>query len=297
MTALLTRYNFLLSYKDSTQLEQMNEKDRLSLLEILVSSGPSEKSWRGLLELFASWPISEQKIYALEKTNQQLSSWDDELRNINSAWIYLYDNSGLSPIVTIARSVMINRREEHGNKELIAIVNSTYSGNISNLTIVKSGIYVEGIRALASTSHLKNLRRLTMDGITLGDDAFSLLFGASNLIVLNALQLMDMRISSSRLIDLLNSNLIRSVNRLDLSFDNLDDNVVKELIGSTMWGHLESLNLKGNYLRTDGALLLLNASSSGKLKELNIAQNEIARDSREELLALANKIRVELILD
>jgi hypothetical protein len=41
----------------------------------------------------------------------------------------------------------------------------------------------------------------------------------------------------------------------------------------------------------------LNASSSGKLKELNIAQNEIARDSREELLALANKIRVELILD
>jgi hypothetical protein len=57
------------------------------------------------------------------------------------------------------------------------------------------------------------------------------------------------------------------------------------------------LNLKGNYLRTDGALLLLNASSSGKLKELNIAQNEIARDSREELLALANKIRVELILD
>src|SRR5689334_14203479 len=148
MPTLLTQYNFLRSYANSSQLEHLTNDERFQLLQRIISSGQSESSWRAILELFASWPDSVEKSHALEHADEQLSTWDDSLGTVNSAWIYLYENSHLSSVAVIVRLINISRREQYGNKELKAITTSPFVASLKGLTIYKSEIHSDGINAL-----------------------------------------------------------------------------------------------------------------------------------------------------
>jgi len=260
MTGLLTNFNFLLAYGEEHSLRNMDSKSRRQLLEKIVRAGPSERTWRALLELLASWPEDEAKEQAYDWLRPQLASWGDKIRNVNSAWTFLYgDDDRLTSIAKIVRSVTISHREQFGNKELKSIVNTSDIRDITTLIIQKSDIYIEGARALACSPYLTHLTTLALEGVTLSDEKFDILFSAANLNNLSTLRLKDVGLDTDRVHRLLRSPLIRSVHHLELPHNNLNDETALLLAASLKLKDLRTLDLRGNSIREQTALALMNS--------------------------------------
>lgn len=232
MGALLTNFNFLLAYGDEKALAGLDSEGRFRLLEKIVHSGPSEANWRAMLELLASWPEDEKKSQAYEWLHTKLESWDDRIRQINSAWTFLYNDGQLSSIARVARSVLMSRREQHGNTELKSIVSSPEIRNIKSLTIHKSDIYIGGLRALVDSPYLTNLTTLALEGLTLSDEKFQVLYDARHFNSLTRLRLKDVNLRLDRLQQLLHSSLIATVTDLEIPYNDLDKAAALALVKS-----------------------------------------------------------------
>jgi Leucine Rich repeat len=280
MGGLLTNFNFLLSFSSESALANLDDAGKYKLLKRIIHSGPSENAWRAILELLASWPDNAVKKDGYDLLKRELESWSNDIRSINSSWTILYENHKLSSIAKIVRSVIISRREQYGNRELISIINTPEISEVKTLVVNRSEIYIEGFKAIAASPYLENLTTLALEGLTLSDEKFEILFGATNLTSLKFLRLKDVGLNASRTRILINSLLIGNIKRLELSFNNLDDEAALVLADSFKIKDLEVLDLQTNFIRDKGALALVKAISLENIKELNIAGNDLTENCR-----------------
>lgn len=293
----LMTYNFLLTYEKREELLRMNEEEKALLLEKILRSGPSEQSWRAILELVAAWPDSAFKYSTLQRLDRDLDKWPDSIRHINSAWTYLYDQDKISSLGKIVRSAAINRREQYGNEELVKIINSPGMASLKSLVIYKSEIYLEGLRELINTPNLVNLSTLRLDGLVLSEEKFNVLLSAGNLPSLRTLGLRNMGINTKRMQALVRSPLCKQVTDLDLTSNLVDKEAAGVLVDAPVWMSLKNLNLNSNYLGEEGAMTIVNASLRSGLKELDLGNNEIPKRVIEVIRQLVQGKSMKLVTE
>jgi len=238
----------------------IDDNGRRRLLEKIVGSGPSETHWRELLDVLASWPDNSAKAQSFDWLHRQLESWPDEIKTVNSAWTHIYADDGkLSQVAALIRSVTIAHREQYGNKELLAIVQTPGIRDIQTLVISKSDIYLQGIRELIHSPYLSNLKTLILEGLVFSDEKLETLFSATNLPSLVKLRLKDMGLNTGLVQRLLSSPLIGPVKDLELPYNQLDDQTALILAVSTKVKQLRTLDLTGNFIGEKGRLALTNS--------------------------------------
>jgi hypothetical protein len=263
MTGALKNFNFLLAFADDRTLRDIDDAGRQRLVEAIVRAGPSERAWRALLELLASWPDDAAKEEVFTGLAQSLQNWPDEVLAVNSSWTFLYGEDGrMSSLARIVRSIAITHREQYGNRELKAILATPGIGDLRTLVIHKSEIYIQGIVALVLSPYLSRLTTLALESLVLNEDKFDTLFGATNLGRLAKLRLKDVGLNTLRTQRLLDSALIRPVRQLELPYNELDDATAGILAASPKLQELTSLHLQGNLIHAAGRQVLMEKKSA-----------------------------------
>lgn len=270
----------------------MNDTERMQLLSEILNSGQSELSWKAICELIFVWPENKEKDLAIDFANKHLSSWNDESRHVYSSSIF--SKGQIYSLAKIVRSVIIYKREENGNRELIAICESPFIKDLKYLVVNKSDIYIEGIRSLTTTRFLNNLISVSFESSTLTEDELTFLFSASNLTALSALRFKNAGLTAPRINLLLNSSLIRSVTSLNLSYNNLNDESALIIANCNHLGNLKILDLSNNFIRDTGAKALANSNYLNSLEQIIIIKNALTAAGMEYLtqISLNKKINI-----
>lgn len=296
MSNLLFTFNKLFSYRSRQHLLQMDDLARYELLLELLEQHQSEPTWDAICELFASWPEGEEKAKALIVADQALSAWDDRLRHITSAWGYLYDDKKLASVVRLARSIDIYRQEEHGSRELRAIVNSEYVQNLKYLTVVRSELASPAIKSLSDSPYLKNLQHLEIRRTFLFSEDIEYLFQSSGFPKLRTLKLIDVGLKYDQLHALSKSIHFSNLKEIDFS-DNLLKSEGLSILSQASWLlSIEQLELRGNHIEDDGIGAFTKSPYIKTLMLLNLSGNPVTDVGKKMLLDMANKKGFKLIV-
>jgi len=245
------KFHYLLSFAGRSELENMAERDKLTLLQKIVTLPGSEEAWKAILELLASWPHSPAKQYALDWTDSALETWNDELRSVNSSLSYIYDIGGLADFTRIFRSLHIDGRETYGNEELTIIAKSPQLSKLRRLSIYQSEIYREGLQALAAAPWLAGLTHLLLASLTLDREKLAILFDSTKFNSLSVLTLRNMGIQHAELLLLSKAVFLEQLTSLDLSYNMLTGEDIVELEASGRLKKLRYLNISHNYITTE----------------------------------------------
>jgi hypothetical protein len=276
MNNVPVEYHFLLSWRPRSELIAMSDQGRMQLLQEILQAGAEESNWKAIVELLASWPETPAKEIAYEYGNQQMESWPDHLRVVNAAWRHLYHGSQLSPLAKVVRTIEILQREQHGNNELQIITRSPHIKELRRLVIRKSSVYSEGMRSLVTTPYLVSLSFLALELLTLTDEEFDIFCTASMFHSLTWLRLRNIGLNTKLVTRLIQSPVLKKVNRLELPGNHLDDNSMAILVASDKCTNLRLLNLSGNFIRDEGARILAEAKNLCNLEELDISHNNLS---------------------
>ena len=294
MNELLSTFHFLISFADKNFLLKITEHERSELLDKIIQQGPSKGSWGAILELFASWPQTKSKTYAIERVQKPMSSWSTDICQINSSWRYLFEGDQLACFAKLAKLIIISGRHQYGNSELKNVVQSKNAINLHRLLIHNSEIYEDGVKAITKSPFLELLSELYFENITMGLPLIDQLSSAKNLI-LTSLKLKDVGMRTEKVRLLCNSPLLVSLKSLDLSYNSLDDESMKVIASCESTMMLYSLNLKHNYISNLGLTSLLDSQYLTNLKTLNISENQISEDVINRMLNMYSNLKIVFI--
>lgn len=289
-------FNRLLDYRALDQLSRMNDSDRTSLLAEILRQTPSETSWQAIWELFASWPSNQSKTQHLDVAQQVLATWPDKLRFIYSSNGLLYDGNRLSVLARLVRSIEIYRREEHGSAELQAMASSEYSTELKYLSINRSEINSRAWRALVESPYLSNLRHLHVNKTVLSESDIQALFQSSRLLRLQCLKLIDVGIQPRRMENMRQVTALPELCAIDLSSNGVGDDGVIMLSQWAWLLQIKRLALRANYVGAEGVRALLSSQFCERMEQIDLSENHLTDLERTELLALASRKNLQLIV-
>lgn len=296
MSNLQFTFNHLLNFRSREHLLRMDDEARNELLRDLLKQKQSETTWRAICELFTAWPEGEEKAKALFGADQALDAWDDKLRHLTSSWGPLYDDSELTSLVRLVRSLRIYHREERGSVELWAIAHSQYVQNLRYLTVVRSEFSSPAIRSLSNSPHLANLLHLEFRRTFLSGEGIEYLFQAKGLPNLRTLKLIEVGLKHDELHSIGKSIPFSKLGEIDFS-ENLVKSEGLSIISQSPWlSSIKKLELRNNHIRDDGISAFAKSPYINSLRLLDLSDNPVTEVGQRALRELANRNGFSLII-
>jgi hypothetical protein len=294
MTETKILYHYLLHYIAADKIDHLSDEDRLTLINTIVSSGPSDGTWNALIELFFAWPASQAKLDAMKFANNLLADWPISQRRVNSAWGRVINNQKLTDVTLLARSMAINRNEGSGDNELAIIASSIYAINLAEINIDRSNLSVEAMFELTHSKFLNALNTLNMNGLTLSDEKLNILLNPETLTELTSLTLRNCGISGKRGQIITGSKLFKQVEDMNLSMNTISDEGVQFIAETGTISKLKHLDLSENYISDEAVILLLNSGNMPNLTELILSKNSIKNP--EILITAAKRKNIKIVI-
>ena len=288
--------NRLLDYRTREQLSRMGKNDWVLLFDDLFSGEPSEASWQAICELFAVWPRSEERQLYLERAGEIVANWDERLTVLSSASRYLYEAESLSELASLAKSIDLYRREEHGSSELIAIATSKHVRRLARLSIRHSEISNRAWQALIDSAYLTNLRHLHIISTVMSSDDARGLLERGSFVKLQCLKLINVGLRDRSLAVAAQSIPFTELRTLDLSNNTLGDDGAL-LISRAPWrGRIQRMALRHNYITAPAMRALISSLSCGQAKQLDLSENRATDTEKAALLELAHENNIALTI-
>lgn len=159
------------------------------------------------------------------------------------------------------------------------LVNSPHAAQLTGLELgVQARIGYEGVRELASSPMLANLRYLRLHEVCRGRDLVDSLVVAPWLQNLTNLHLIGHQLTAEEVLTLLGPSALSSLRTLSLWNNSLGDDGLEQLLQTSALTRLRKLNLNTNNLSRRGAESLAAWPHLGGLEVLHVAFNTIGHE-------------------
>lgn len=289
-------FNRLLAYRPLDRLERMTDTDRADLLREVLREGPSENTWRSVVELFAMWPDGEAKLDALAWADRALASWDDRLRAADTASTALFDGPRLSSLARIVRSISIHRRAEGGRSELLAVIGSGEAGRLARLDIVRSEIGSDAWEAMADSPHLTGLQHLHVTNTVMGAEVLRRILASPRLPALRCLKLSDVAIEPQGLHTAVEASPAFELRAFGLSRNVLGDEGAGLLARASWLRSVERLILRHDFIRAPGMRALLSSAHLRPGSWVDLRDNAASESERTSLRRMAGDRGLQVLV-
>jgi uncharacterized protein (TIGR02996 family) len=172
-----------------------------------------------------------------------------------------------------------------GDDAALALARSSSLRRLTRLSLTRIGVAPKGMTALTGSRSLARLRELDLSLNPIGDRGARLLASSSPLCRLEQLTLRDCGITGKGMAALARSSNVQWLRKLDLMSNSLKSSGVEALAASPHLGRLLSLDLTNNQIDDRGALALASSTGLAELRRLELVGNRIGDRGAGRLIA------------